>query len=1181
MKKFKNMKLMLLGLLAMGSVNAFAGVGDLKTDGKYWYEVLDEGAAKVSFVGLSAVQNPTTKITIPATATLKDDQTNDKEYKVTAVFNGGTKWWDAKAGYTQAIPEVTELTFEMRIDKATGEDNSWDKTVQLALTQFGSNLESLVVKDAHLIASLPDLHSYSKLQTVDFSGVTNDGNAITLADHFIEDLTIKSIKLPNEPLIIGQFSLSGIKGPKDAAGNDTKVTVDLSKAIEFKTSALQGAYITEVVIGEDVTAIAADAFKAASSATAHLEKVTWKTNKIMGTSPALPTVPAGLFDGQDKLTEIIIAADKVNSIAANAFKDAKGNATVGTAVKNVKLTLTGSSVLKTIAGAFDATTQFESLDLEGAPLEGATLKDILGFDLAAANKTTLKVLKLSANVATLPTLTDYTALTTIGMKDTKITAIPDNAFKGCTALATAELPLATKSIGANAFEGTVLTGIVIPGEVTSIGDYAFANIHKAATGDGKSWWAAFTLDLSGAAKLSSLGTGAFFNTNVAGTVDFTPTQVYAIKDYTFAKTTSTVTTGGTTITPDFYGTGSNIAEKYFLEKVILKTGDMTSDPKKTVTIGTFAFFGNVWNGKDNSKGLKEVEGLNQAALTSIGTKAFQYTALTSANLADATSLNAAANKATISDYAFANIAALASVTLPSNVSIIGQHAFDGDINLATVENLNQASLTMIRLAAFSQSKIKKLDLSAATNLTTIGESSFEQRHYTDAAGNEVWEPALEEIIFPEETVSADNTGKFELYTNKISKISDQAFYGASKLKKIENLKDCKLSTIEQWFTTNKLADVDKKATDSGFDDQTALCPKGLTSLELPSAVWKSSDKPAVSLTKITSYSLQGLGIEEIVIPSSVSAFGKCVLQGCTSLKKFEWKDAQATSLHKYTFRGDSNLEEVYFMTTGVIASKGITDETFFWCSKDKLTVYVTAESLLQLLADGYTTANAKYSKLNDELEKNIKFSAAGKSGDVYYRTYFNRNYSTWFDAEKFEVYSAVIKGQKIETVLADVENGYYKVKALNGSTPVKEAVAIVKVKAADLDENLEIPVLYQALPANNISTMPALNDMRVAASETPVSSLKYQFKFGKNKNTGAFGFFRVTSGTIKKDGIYIEATSPLRGDFFAIDGDATAIESVNAAAESDAEVYNLQGVRVNGALQKGIYVKNGKKFIVK
>ena len=47
------------------------------------------------------------------------------------------------------------------------------------------------------------------------------------------------------------------------------------------------------------------------------------------------------------------------------------------------------------------------------------------------------------------------------------------------------------------------------------------------------------------------------------------------------------------------------------------------------------------------------------------------------------------------------------------------------------------------------------------------------------------------------------------------------------------------------------------------------------------------------------------------------------------------------------------------------------------------------------------------------------------------------------------------------------------------------------------------------------------------------------------------------------------------------DANLTGIETVKNAEQLNNDViYNLQGVRVNKA-QKGIFIKNGKKFVIK
>ena len=80
--------------------------------------------------------------------------------------------------------------------------------------------------------------------------------------------------------------------------------------------------------------------------------------------------------------------------------------------------------------------------------------------------------------------------------------------------------------------------------------------------------------------------------------------------------------------------------------------------------------------------------------------------------------------------------------------------------------------------------------------------------------------------------------------------------------------------------------------------------------------------------------------------------------------------------------------------------------------------------------------------------------------------------------------------------------------------------------------------------------------------------------FGAQSNTKMKGFrayFAIPDGT---------AASALR---VVIDGTATSIKNIDSeVVESNAPVYNLQGQRVDGNnLTPGIYVKAGKKFVVK
>ena len=48
-----------------------------------------------------------------------------------------------------------------------------------------------------------------------------------------------------------------------------------------------------------------------------------------------------------------------------------------------------------------------------------------------------------------------------------------------------------------------------------------------------------------------------------------------------------------------------------------------------------------------------------------------------------------------------------------------------------------------------------------------------------------------------------------------------------------------------------------------------------------------------------------------------------------------------------------------------------------------------------------------------------------------------------------------------------------------------------------------------------------------------------------------------------------------------INGETTSIDAIDGKAISNDAIYNLNGVRMSGKLQKGIYIQNGKKIVVK
>ena len=113
-----------------------------------------------------------------------------------------------------------------------------------------------------------------------------------------------------------------------------------------------------------------------------------------------------------------------------------------------------------------------------------------------------------------------------------------------------------------------------------------------------------------------------------------------------------------------------------------------------------------------------------------------------------------------------------------------------------------------------------------------------------------------------------------------------------------------------------------------------------------------------------------------------------------------------------------------------------------------------------------------------------------------------------------------------------------------------------------------------------IDEAPALenNDLQVNLSES-FNSNGTQYCLAKKNEV--VGFYKVKDGVAVKAGkAYLVITASGAKDFYAIEDETDGINAINNSHQTVESVYNLSGQRVNKA-QKGIYIVNGKKVVVK
>lgn len=775
-------------------------------------------------------------------------------------------------------------------------------------------------------------------------------------------------------------------------------------------------------------------------------------------------------------------------------------------------------------------------------------------------------------------------LTTLDLTKSRISKIADNGLAGYTALTGFDFGTNIKKVGDSAFEGDYgITTLTIPATVTAIGDDAFKDMYKAKDGDtpakglttltingadntydgdGKLTGSVIPAAFDGNKLLKKLTVGSTTATEIKAGA-FTDSKKIRVIDLSGATALATITGGfptGLALTSvKLYGSKLTTLHKTDLDL----SGSQRSLATITLPAGlddagfTQTFYGfmalaeldlSVTKVKNVPYGLFEIPGKAEGNVRH--------------QLADASTQYkkeidgveyAYSDKSCAARFAIYYDPALTTVKLNAETEKIGARAFNGCVALATVTGLNQPKLQSIGRYAFNGTALPTLDLSAATNDDETN-GFFVIPAY--AFGNI---PTLTGITLPAQ-INEIATGAFA-NDGAVTSINLQDLRGLRYLYPIFHD-----GVVNQIYTEHHTwTDSETGYTIEWDEEATTSYPETvipLTTLTLPSG-----------LRYIYPGALQLLDIAEITIPASVRYLGSYALQGCIKLEKFTWNDAQYRYLYDNTFRGDDHLKEVKMVTktpgstikietSGYsIADKSV-DVIFKGNKKDELTFTVNAEDYASFVAAGWSETNLHYCTLSCENASVYPFKPESQVGEYYYSNYYNGDQATWFPVENFEVFGAQVQDANVVMLPATEEEGYFKV--------AKGEACIIRSKMPEAEYELKNASF------NDISTMPTDNELIWGWDVTP-SRLSYQYKLGIKG--GKVAFYRIVSGKI--NGVYIKAATPKDRLDIVFDGEATAINGVaTKAAENNGAIYNLNGVRVNKA-QKGIYIQNGKKYIMK